>query len=87
MHPIGTILESESSNQAMSNTPFLDSEEGAVIINTTAVVTGINLDGSINVTSSIEPGSDIVMMETSAPLLCSSMKQVRFLFFFFFSNE
>jgi hypothetical protein len=87
LHPLGTTIDIVSDNQILDshhngNLPkpslhSMRSTDWSRLINTTAVITGINADGSLSTTSSVAPGTNVVLMETSAKSLKTAINKVR----------
>lgn len=55
----------------------MQSSDWSRLINMTAVITGINDDGSLSTTSSVASGTNVVLMETSAQSLKTAINKVR----------
>lgn len=54
----------------------MQSSDWSKLISMTAVITGINDDGSLSTTSTIAPGTNVVLMETSAQSLKTAINKV-----------
>jgi hypothetical protein len=87
LHPLGTTIDIVSDNQLLdasgasamnSSLHSMHSTDWSRLINMTAVITGINADGSLSTTSSIAPGTNVVLMETSAMSLKTAINKVGF---------
>lgn len=86
LHPLGTTIdfvsnqmEIDRSNDAHSSSSLcsMQSSDWSRLINMTAVITGINEDGSLSTTSSVASGTNVVLMETSAQSLKTAINKVR----------
>ncbi|TMW68474.1 hypothetical protein Poli38472_005942 [Pythium oligandrum] len=79
LHPLGTMIDFVEDNQRESNGRSLSSvhsNDWARLINTNAVITAINDDGSLSTTGSIAPGTNVVLMETSAESLKNAIDKM-----------
>jgi hypothetical protein len=86
LHPLGTTIdfvtnqmETERPHEVTSTSSLcsMQSSDWSKLINMTAVITGINEDGSLSTTSSIASGTNVVLMETSAQSLKTAINKVR----------
>lgn len=85
LHPLGTTIDFVS-NQMEADRPHevastsslcsMQSSDWSKLINMTAVITGINDDGSLSTTSSIASGTNVVLMETSAQSLKTAINKM-----------
>lgn len=83
LHPLGTTIDIVHDNQLMDSGPpssaslhSMHSIDWSRLINMTAVITGINEDGSLSTTSSIAPGTNVVLMETSSKSLKTAINKM-----------
>ncbi|KAF1326388.1 Dead deah box RNA helicase, partial [Globisporangium splendens] len=85
LHPLGTTIdfvtnqmETERPHEVTSTSSLcsMQSSDWSKLINMTAVITGINEDGSLSTTSSIASGTNVVLMETSAQSLKTAINKM-----------
>ncbi|GLD94598.1 hypothetical protein PINS_up003209 [Pythium insidiosum] len=87
LHPLGTTIDFASSLNQLDGRLRAGGPDGSSLlsmhandwcrqINTTAVITGINDDGSLSTTSTIPPGTNVVLMETSAESLKTAVDKM-----------
>ncbi|KAJ0396804.1 hypothetical protein ATCC90586_009635 [Pythium insidiosum] len=87
LHPLGTTVDFASSFNQLDGRLRAGGPDGSSLIsmhandwsrqiNTTAVITGINDDGSLSTTSTIPPGTNVVLMETSAESLKTAIDKM-----------
>ena len=86
LHPLGTTVDFVSNQMEIdrsidvnssSSLCSMQSSDWSKLINMTAVITGINEDGSLSTTSSVACGTNVVLMETSAQSLKTAINKVR----------
>ncbi|RLN68946.1 hypothetical protein BBJ28_00010297 [Nothophytophthora sp. Chile5] len=85
LHPLGTTIDFVSNQMEIdrgldanssSSLCSMQSSDWSKLINMTAVITGINEDGSLSTTSSVACGTNVVLMETSAQSLKTAINKV-----------
>ncbi|GMF40814.1 unnamed protein product [Phytophthora fragariaefolia] len=85
LHPLGTTIDFVSNQMEIdrsidanssSSLCSMQSSDWSKLINMTAVITGINEDGSLSTTSSVASGTNVVLMETSAQSLKTAINKV-----------
>ncbi|KAG2768053.1 hypothetical protein PC129_g1185 [Phytophthora cactorum] len=85
LHPLGTTIDFVSNQMEIdrsidanssSSLCSMQSSDWSKLINMTAVITGINEDGSLSTTSSVASGSNVVLMETSAQSLKTAINKM-----------
>ncbi|CAI5712785.1 unnamed protein product [Peronospora effusa] len=88
LHPLGTTVDFVSNQMEIdrsidvnssSSLCSMQSSDWSKLINMTAVITGINEDGSLSTTSSVTCGTNVVLMETSAQSLKTAINKPLFL--------
>ncbi|KAE9032374.1 hypothetical protein PR002_g9207 [Phytophthora rubi] len=85
LHPLGTTIDFVSNQMEIdrsidanssSSLCSMQSSDWSKLINMTAVITGINEDGSLSTTSSVASGTNVVLMETSAQSLKTAINKM-----------
>ncbi|KAL3666807.1 hypothetical protein V7S43_008426 [Phytophthora oleae] len=85
LHPLGTTIDFVSNQMEVdrsidvnssSSLCSMQSSDWSKLINMTAVITGINEDGSLSTTSSVASGTNVVLMETSAQSLKTAINKM-----------
>ncbi|RLN73518.1 hypothetical protein BBJ28_00021080 [Nothophytophthora sp. Chile5] len=85
LHPLGTTIDFVSNQMEIdrgldanssSSLCSMQSSDWSKLINMTAVITGINEDGSLSTTSSVACGTNVVLMETSAQSLKTAINKM-----------
>lgn len=85
LHPLGTTIDFVSNQMEIdrgidanssSSLCSMQSSDWSKLINMTAVITGINEDGSLSTTSSVASGTNVVLMETSAQSLKTAIDKM-----------
>uniref|UniRef100_A0AAV1UL94 FYVE-type domain-containing protein n=1 Tax=Peronospora matthiolae TaxID=2874970 RepID=A0AAV1UL94_9STRA len=85
LHPLGTTIDFVSNQMEIdrsidahssSSLCSMQSSDWSKLINMTAVITGINEDGSLSATSSVACGTNVVLMETSAQSLKTAINKM-----------